>query len=185
MAMPAAEAWSLGELHRLPDDGNRYELVFGDLFVTPAPTEEHETIAARLHDLLAPFVKEHRLGLVYRPRAVIQYSGSEAEPDLMVRAERMRRTGSWIGAPSPRLVVEIVSPVTRRRDYGAKRAFYLEAGVDEYWIIDPRARSVTVARAGREDVRHDSTVTWTPSDGVAGLTVDVEAIFAGLEQAEE
>ena len=77
--------WTLEELHRLPDDGNKYELVRGNLFVTPAPTEAHETILARLTMILVPYVAANELGLVYRPRAVVRFDGSEVEPDLMVR----------------------------------------------------------------------------------------------------
>src|SRR6476646_4325149 len=92
MSMPnTARAWTLAELHRLPDDGNKYELVYGELFVTPAPTEEHETIAASLSRSLVPFVEAQGLGLVYHPRAVVQRRKSEVEPDIMVRAERIRR----------------------------------------------------------------------------------------------
>src|SRR5947207_146947 len=96
MAMPnTARAWTLEELHRLPDDGNKYELVEGDLFVTPPPSEDHETILARLHGLLWPYVVANNLGTVYRPRAVVRIKASEVEPDLMVRAERMRPKKSW------------------------------------------------------------------------------------------
>ena len=77
--------WTLEEVHSLPDDGNKYELVRGELFVTPPPTDPHETIAARLSRLLDPYVAEHGLGYVYHPRAVMRFDGSEVEPDLMVR----------------------------------------------------------------------------------------------------
>src|SRR3982751_4020232 len=77
--------WTLAELHRLPDDGNRYELVRGDLFVTPAPGNPHEAIAARLTRIIDPYAAKHGLGDVYRPRAVMMFAGSQVEPDLMVR----------------------------------------------------------------------------------------------------
>src|SRR4051812_40987176 len=73
MAMPnAARAWTLDELHRLPDDGNKYELVEGALFLTPVPNEDHETILARLSGLLVPYVAANALGTVYHPRAVVR-----------------------------------------------------------------------------------------------------------------
>ena len=78
MAMPnAVKRWTLRELHSLPDDGNKYELVRGELFVTPPPTYDHETIAARLTQILVPYVASHGLGLVYHPRAVLRFEGSE------------------------------------------------------------------------------------------------------------
>ena len=67
--------WTLAELHRLPDDGNTYELVRGVLFVTPAPTPPHQTIDARLNALLTPYVIQQRLGYVYHPRAVLVFEG--------------------------------------------------------------------------------------------------------------
>src|SRR4051812_45596473 len=61
--------WTLEELHSLPDDGNKYELIHGELFVTPAPSNDHETVLARLSELLFPYVRANKLGLVYHPRA--------------------------------------------------------------------------------------------------------------------
>ena len=107
--------WTLEEMHSLPDDGNKYELIRGELFVTPPPQGEHEDISSQLARILDPFVAEHGLGLVYRPRAVIRFEGSEVEPDLMVRAKVKGLGNRWEAAPAPILVVEIHSPSTRRR----------------------------------------------------------------------
>ena len=67
------KVWTLDEVHSLPDDGNTYELVRGELFVTPPPTVNHEEIAARLNRILVPFVATHQLGnvffVVFRPEA--------------------------------------------------------------------------------------------------------------------
>src|SRR3954464_1486124 len=65
--------WTLEELHSLPDDGNKYELIHGELFVTPAPSDGHETISARLTRMLDPYVEAQGLGFVYRPRAVFSH----------------------------------------------------------------------------------------------------------------
>jgi Uma2 family endonuclease len=186
MSMPTtARAWTLAELHRLPEDGNKYELVYGELFVTPAPTEEHETIASRLARMIDPYVAKHRLGLVYRPRAVVQRRKSEVEPDLMVRAERIRRRGSWRGAPVPLLVVEIVSPTTRLRDHIKKRNYYADIGVAEVWIVDAGDRSVRVVRPNAEDVVVTRTLTWTPAGVARRLVISLAKVFAGVEAAED
>ncbi len=186
MSMPnTARAWTLAELHRLPDDGNKYELVDGELYVTPPPTEEHETIAARLARVLDPFVAAQGLGLVYRPRAVVQRRKSEVEPDLMVRAERMRRKGSWRGAPVPLLVVEILSPTTRRRDHVKKRAYYENIGVPDYWIVDASDRSVRVVRPNAEDVVETKTLRWMPAGAARPLAISLAKLFAGVQPGEE
>ena len=181
--MPVAllsRKWTLAEVHRLPEDGNRYELVHGDLFVTPPPSDEHETIAARLHAALAPFVEAHSLDHVYRPRAVMRHRGSEAEPDLMVRRELAHRTGTdkdWSRAPVPILVVEIASPHTLRRDRGAKRELYMEAGVNEYWIVDPESREITVITPHDPDGLRSASLEWSPPGITGTLTIDVAALF--------
>src|SRR5262249_41133212 len=76
--------WTLAEVHSLPDDGNKYELIDGELFVTPAPAPIHERILERLTFVLDPYVRANGLGAVYHPRSVVQFRRSEAEPDLMI-----------------------------------------------------------------------------------------------------
>jgi Uma2 family endonuclease len=183
MAMPTASDWTLAELHRLPDDGNKYELVHGQLFVTPAPTQEHEIVAARLSRVLSRYVEEHGLGIVFHPRAVVRFEGSEVEPDLMVRSAEI--TARWEDAPTPMLIVEIVSPTTRRRDYGDKRDFYREVGVADYWIVEARIRSVRVVCPDTDEISTSKTLMWKPKPDIPGLTIDLDEIFAGLRPAEE
>src|SRR5688572_6900462 len=143
----AVKKWTLAELHRLPDDGNKYELVRGELFVTPPPTDAHETIAARLTRLLDPYVAEHGLGLVYHPRAVVRVRpDTEVEPDLMVRQPQRRPNATWTSAPLPILIVEIASDSTRRRDNVYKRGAYIAVGIPEYWIVDGDTRTIRVVR---------------------------------------
>ena len=176
--MPMAattKVWTLDELHSLPDDGNKYELVRGELLVTPTPTNNHEEIAARLSALLTPYVAAHRLGYVLHPRAIVRYDGSEVEPDLMVRAAHGR--GDWDDAPLPLLIVEVASPATRRRDRAQKREFYLAASIAEYWIVDPEARTVTVARRGMDDVVARESVTWSPKAAAEPLEIAVSGLF--------
>lgn len=176
MAATTTKIWTLEELHSLPDDGNKYELIHGELFVTPPPTDYHETIAARLTRLLDPFVAANGLGFVYHPRAVMRFQGSEVEPDLMVRNAHPRPEKDWNKAPRPSLIVEILSEYTRRRDRVQKKNLYLEAGV-EYWIVDPEARTVTVARPGEADRIERDTMSWTPIGISATLILGVVEIF--------
>src|SRR4051812_35178223 len=95
----ALKKWTLAEMHSLPDDGNKYELIRGELFVTPAPAPNHEVITTILHEMLAPFVAKHSLGHIYRPRAVMRFRGSEVEPDLFVSAPLRGR--NWAKMPKP------------------------------------------------------------------------------------
>ena len=169
--------WTLEELHSLPDDGNKYELVRGQLFVTPPPNPDHETILARLTRLLEPYVAEHRLGYVYHPRSVLRFEGSEVEPDLMVRRPPHSRATDWADAPIPILVVEVLSGSTRRRDRGDKRELYIEAGVHEYWILDPERREITVVRPDAVDHTESDMVTWVPQSATKPLTIATVDVF--------
>lgn len=176
MSMPA-KAWTLEELHRLPDDGNKYELIRGELFVTPPPSVDHEEILARLHATLAAYVEKHGVGRVYRPRAVIRFEGSEAEPDLMVRPLSPGIHGNaWDKLPPPLLVVEVLSPTTRRRDLVNKREYYLDAGAGEYWVIDSEQREIRVIRRGEQDVIVRESLVWRVVPAKP-LVLDLAALF--------
>ncbi|MEO8333960.1 MAG: Uma2 family endonuclease [bacterium] len=170
--------WTLEEMHSLPDDGNKYELVRGELFVTPPPIDPHETIAARLSHLLGPYVDREKLGYVYHPRAVMRFQGSEVEPDLMVRQPNTNAQPTWDNAPTPILVVEILSRSTRPRDQVQKRSLYIEAGVAEYWLVDDERRTITSVRQdSSEDVVARTELVWRPNGASSPLTLDVARVF--------
>jgi Uma2 family endonuclease len=178
MAMPmqSARKWTLEEMHRLPDDGNRYELVHGELFATPAPKNPHQRIVEALTRLLYAYVCRERLGVLQFPRSVIRIAGSETEPDLMVRADPGMPV-DWEDQPVPVLVVEVLSATTRRRDLVAKREFYLEIGVAEYWIVDGKARAIHQVRPDHDDVVATESLTWHPAGGSQPLHADVPKLF--------
>jgi len=176
MATPL-KRWTLEEVHSLPDDGNKYELVRGELFVTPPPTDDHETIGSRLHRLLDKYVEIHGLGVIYRPRAVMRFEGSEVEPDLFVRQPQTSRSASWDDAPTPILIVEILSGSTRRRDHVQKRSLYMDAGVEEYWIVDPETATIRSIRSDRDDIVVRDSLTWQPKGASAPFALDVSAVI--------
>ncbi|HKS06815.1 MAG TPA: Uma2 family endonuclease [Gemmatimonadaceae bacterium] len=113
---------------------------------------------------------------MYHPRAVVQLADTQVEPDLMVRSPAPRST-PWNRAPLPILVVEIVSPTTRRRDHVEKRDLYLELTIAEYWIVDPETRCVTVVRPGHEDAVRENTLEWHPAGASTSLMIDVHGLF--------
>ncbi len=185
MSMPnSIKEWTLEDLHRLPDDGNKYELVDSELFVTPAPRQPHEIVLARLTRLLDPYVAANGLGLTLH-RGVIQFRGSWVEPDLMVRAEPDDVNGKWENAPTPILVVEVVSPTTWRRDHIMKREFYCEAAVSEYWIVDMENRFVRVVRPGVEDIVATDELAWSPRLSSPRFVLRLADLFSGLRVVDE
>ena len=172
------QPWTLDMLHRLPDDGNKYELVRGELFVTPPPAREHETIIALIARILDPYAQRHALGLVYRARAVVRTRDGEVEPDLMVRDDRGGQGNEWEKSPLPVLLVEVLSPTTRRRDFTQKRAFYADIGVPEYWVVDPEKRVVHVFATGGEPRIVSDTLLWHPPGATEPLEIDLPWLFA-------
>lgn len=172
-----ARPWTLDEVHRLPDDGNKYELVRGELFVTPPPTDDHETILARLSRIVDRYVEANDLGLVYHPRSLVRVEGSEVEPDLMVRRPSPGIKDAWEDAPRPILIVEVFSPTTRRRDQVQKKALYLDAGIDEYWMVDPERRCVTIVRPGHADLTVADVIEWNPVGARQPLALRLAELF--------
>lgn len=170
--------WTLEEFNRLPDDGNKYELIRGELFVTPAPTDMHETILARLTRILDPYVAIHNLGYVYRARAVIRVRDeSEVEPDLFVRQPLGDPNGTWDSAPIPILVVEVASDSTRRRDRMQKRTLYADVGIPEYWMVDADDRTIRIVKSGSDDLHVVDTLTWHPDGPSAPLSFALDHVF--------
>ncbi|HYV99198.1 MAG TPA: Uma2 family endonuclease [Gemmatimonadaceae bacterium] len=171
----SAKVWTLAELDALPEDGNRYELVHGELLVSPGPAPSHEEIVRRLHELLAPFVAKHRLGAIYRPRAVVQHGGDQVEPDLQVRAQ-LPMAARWADAPAPTLVVEVLSPSDTAARQVLKREFYREVGVAEYWVVDAMNRTITMFESDGM-VLVDRVLQWHPLAASEVLTIELEELF--------
>ena len=168
--------WTLEDLHRLPDDGNKYELVYGELFVTPPPSPSHEDVIAILVRVLDRYVERWKLGRVYTARAVVRALESEVEPDVMVRPIGIP-TEDWAKRPIPLLVIEVASNSTRRRDRGKKRDYYLDLGVPDYWIVDRETRSIHVVRPDVADRVERDSVPWHPAGAGEPLIVAVRTLF--------
>lgn len=168
----------------LPDDGRRYELVEGDLFVTAAPFVRHQSDSGNLYLLLAPFVRKHRLGQVlYAPTDVKFSATTVVQPDLFfVAAEhRSRILDAYVEGP-PDLVVEILSEKSRRYDERTKKQLYEKFGVREYWILDSDLEKVKVYRQGLKG--YGAAVELAAENGdqltsplFPGLAIEVAEIF--------
>lgn len=178
-ARDGARRWTLEEMHALPErPGIKYELYYGELWVTPAPTDGHNTIIARLTHILVPYVDARGLGRVYHPRSVVRHRREvEVEPDLMVRQPNLDPDGAWKNAPLPSLVVEVVSRSSRRRDSGDKCDFYMKKEIPTYWIVDGDRRTFTVVEPGRDPVVVTETMTWMPAGTMEPLAFDVARVF--------
>ena len=141
------------DVQQLPDDGNRYEAIDGELCVTPAPSLRHQRILMRLTLALHHLLVESGHGELFFAPTGVEFPATEegVQPDLLFVSNQRRGilADPWIrGAPD--LVVEILSPTTAHRDRGVKRKLYDRQGVSVYWIVDPDARAVEVWTFGTE-----------------------------------
>lgn len=140
-------------VQQLPDDGNRYEAIAGELYVTPAPSVRHQRIVKRLARELVRLLEDSGRGEVWFAPLGVRFpaTGEGVQPDLLfVSNERRAIVASDELKGPPDLVVEVLSPTTAGRDTGVKRVLYERQGVTEYWVVDPDARTVDVWRFGRE-----------------------------------
>ncbi|HVG44364.1 MAG TPA: Uma2 family endonuclease [Longimicrobium sp.] len=179
----AVRRWTYDEFARLPDDGNRYEIIGGELYVTPAPTLTHQKVVTRLMFALEQFIRAHGLGELYvGPVDVLFAEGDYLEPDLVfVRTDRTTILKDRGVEGAPDLVVEVLSPKTAARDRKLKRERYAHFGVAEYWIVDPTMRRIEVHRAGDDRMQRIEVATeslqWTPVPGGPTLTLNVPELF--------
>jgi len=140
---------SVADLENFPeDDGNRYELIEGELFVSTAPGIPHQLVLLNLQVALAKYLTRNPIGRIV-PGAGAVFSNFDAViPDLVfVRNERWSEiiSNNRFNA-APDLVIEILSPGSenRKRDLSAKRRLYGKYGVAEYWIVDPEIQSLAI-----------------------------------------
>ena len=146
-----------------PDDGKRHELIDGEHFVTPSPNMRHQELLGRLHVALATYLASRRyLGRVFlSPFDVIFTKYDVVEPDLLfIAGDQLDILTRQNVQGAPALVVEILSPGTRRKDEQLKRQLFERGGVREYWLVDPDHDSIRIFRrdeAGRFPVVADLT----------------------------
>jgi len=160
----------------LPNDGKRYEILDGELFVTPAPVPLHQRVSRNLERLLDRHVVGGALGeILHAPIDVILSPTTIAQPDILfIRAGRDIVTRRAVEAP-PDLVVEILSPSSLRQDRVTKAALYARFGVPHYWIVDPEARRI--------DAYELEGGTYRLTAEARGTDVLRSSLFAGLEIA--
>ena len=174
------------DLLDMPDDGQRYDIIGGELVVTPSPTANHQRVLKQLVRILDDFADETGSGeLFFAPFDVVLGPHDIVEPDLVfissgqgrVPGEHHKFEGS------PVLVVEVVSPSSRQIDRVKKMALYARSGVPEYWIADPEERKLVVnVLEGQTYVSVPPDAEgWFTSRALRGLRVDPTTVFSGLD----
>jgi Uma2 family endonuclease len=174
------------DLVSLPDDGNRYEIINGELIVTPAPLVRHQRVVVNLAVLLRLFLTQHNIGeVLVAPFDVVLGPNDVVQPDLLVIGSEQGRLKDSQNAfeGSPRLVVEILSPSSQRTDLVRKMALYARTGVPEYWMVDPERHEIAInvlAGGVYVPVAQDEFGAMA-SRVLPGLRLDPTEVFADLD----
>lgn len=173
--------WTYDEYARLPDDGNRYEVIQGEVLVTPAPSTRHQHVALNLMRILDEYVRREDLGLMFWDVDLLFSSGEFLRPDMLhVPARDLEKVTSRGVETRPDLVVEVVSPSSALVDRVKKARRYAELEVPEYWLVDPEAEMIEVygpAGGAKPVARWSDELTWQPDPSVAPLRAPLAAVF--------
>ena len=192
MSMPAlpTHPWTIEEVEHLIDEREgyapRYELVDGELLVSPSPSRRHQRIVLQLALRLAAYVDRLRLGeLVIGPVAVRLERDSYFEPDLcVVPPVGGKRPRAGVAITELSLAVEVLSPGSIRHDRITKRKYFQRTGVPEYWIVDGDAEAFEIWRPDEaRPAVQDERLTWQPAGAREPFVLDVREFFA--EVADE
>jgi len=179
MGMVAPTYHTADMVRALPDDGNRYEVVHGELLVTPAPRVLHQLVLQRLQLALGKYLERERMGQLLASPADISWGPDIlVQPDLFVVDLAEARTLDWRHMRTLSLTVEILSPSSVRADRFTKRRLYQEQGIGTYWIVDPDAQTIEVwtPEAVFPAVERE-TVTWAPAGAREPLHLPIRDLF--------
>jgi len=182
MGMAAPVYYTAEMVRALPDDGNRYETVHGELLVTPSPRELHQRVLVRLIHTLSTYLERCPIGALYTSPADISWTPDTlVQPDVFVAALDEARTGDWSRFRTLLLAVEVLSPSSLRQDRFTKRRLYQEVGVGTYWVVDANGRAVEV---WTPDAVFPQAVTgaleWRPAGAAEPLTLSLDNLFRPL-----
>lgn len=183
MAMPVSRTeWTVEMLDALPDDGQRYEIIDGELFVTPAPSDLHQLVVGALHSRLRSYMRPWSVGRTFMSPSDVRRGDrrrNRVQPDIfVVRLNDGRRPPYPFELSDLLLAVEVESPSNPDYDYQTKRELYLRNGVPEYWIVSPVARTLARWR-GAVDPGEMITggMIWQPTGMPEPFTLDLPEFF--------
>jgi len=185
---PKQGEWTYNHYAALPDDGKRYEVVNGVLYMSPSPNWPHQEIAGAFYRHLYSYVESHGIGGAFIAPLDVQLGPKDVfQPDVVVllKTSREKLKKRHIVGP-PDLVVEVVSPGSETHDRYRKIAAYARGGVPEYWIADPGSRTVEVLSLVGSEYQslgvYEGKAT-LPSLIVPGLATHVEQFFESVWKA--
>ena len=153
MAAKLEPILTIADLEAMPEDGNRYEVIDGELFVSRAPSLIHQGVVVNLVFVFKEYLNENPIGKVWPGPGVIFSDFSGVIPDVVYISNERRSeiaTGARVSG-APDLIIEILSPgpENERRDRHVKRQLYRKYGVKEYWIVDPERSAIAIYRTSK------------------------------------
>ena len=182
MGMAAPLYYSAEMVRALPDDGNRYETVHGELLVTPAPRAWHQEVLVRVMVQLREYVERNRCGHVFASLADISWGPDVlVQPDMFVVDREQARSMDWSQMNNLLLTIEVLSPSTARYDRFTKRRLYQEVGIPFYWIVDPDQKVVEVWTPETQfPTVERETVNWQPEGVEEEFVLELKELFKPL-----
>jgi len=179
MHMAAPTYYTADMVRAFPEDGNRYEVVYGELLVTPAPRPWHEVVQGRLYVALVDYLRAEPVGHVFGSRSDLSWREDVlVSPDLFVVTLEQARTLKWAEMQDYLLVVEVLSPSSTRFDRFTKRRLYQDKGVLAYWVVDPDARVVEMWSPGSQlPVVERECLSWHPHGATAPFVLGLAELF--------
>jgi len=178
MGMPVGHYFTAADLLTMPEDGNKYELVHGELLVTPMPRKLHQLVVGRLTQLLYNYLEAHPVGVAYPGGDLNFAEDSWVSPDLLVLDLEAARRPKWDVLSLPLLVVEVLSPSSTRQDRFTKRRLYQEEGLPLYWLVDADARTVEVwTPEAHFPATEQHEIRWHPDGAREPMVIQLEELF--------
>ncbi len=181
----AAGTWTYEDLFTLPEDGTRYEIIEGALYVLPSVGWAHASVVMNLITMLIPLADNLGGQWLTAPLDVFIPGGDPVQPDLLLMLPDGAARAAMRGVEGPPdLVIEVVTPTNRVHDILTKRALYGRAGVREYWIVDPEARTIEILTLDRDALHLIAATSGTEtsvSPLFGSLPIAADDLFAGID----
>ena len=179
MGMAAPIYYTADLVRALPEDSNKYEVVHGELLVTPAPRPWHEVVWGRLFIGLHDYLQHEPVGHLFGSRSDISWGPDTlVSPDMIVVPLEEARTLKWSRMQHLLLVAEVLSPSSTRYDRFTKRRLYQEQDVPLYWVVDGDERVVEVWTPGAPFPQVElERLYWHPTGASVPFTLALEELF--------
>jgi Uma2 family endonuclease len=173
--------YTVDDLERFPEDGNRYELLDGMLIVTPFPEPVHQVAAMELKIRIWNALTKPGFAEVLGPAVVTRPPDTQLQPDILVYPIGSARIRDWTDITEHWLAVEILESASRVYDREFKRDAYFALGVQAVWLVDIEDRSVEVWRARTEHEVVRDVIRWSAPTTDVVVTIDLVELFAELD----